>query len=85
VKLVFIYGGPGVGKLTTAQALAALTGFKLLTIRLASIEAAARARLPGLIFTYVYARPEDDAFVLQVVEAVERPILGGEAREGVRA
>ena len=29
MKLVFMYGGPGVGNLTTAQALAALTGFKL--------------------------------------------------------
>lgn len=101
MKLVFIYGVPGVGKLTTAQALAALTGFRLfhnhlsfnlvkaifdfpsppfgelaVTIRLVSMEAAARARLPGLIFTYVYAKPEDDAFVLRVVEAVERH--GGE-------
>jgi adenylate kinase family enzyme len=30
VKLVVIYGAPAVGKLTTARALAALTGFKLL-------------------------------------------------------
>jgi hypothetical protein len=29
VKLVFIYGVPGVGKLTTARVLAALTGFKV--------------------------------------------------------
>jgi len=97
VKLVFIYGAPGVGKLTTAQALAALTGFKLfhnhlsfnlvkaifdfpsppfgelaVTIRLAAIEAAARARIAGLIFTYVYANPEDDPFVSRVVETVER-------------
>jgi hypothetical protein len=101
VKLVVIYGTPGVGKLTTAEALAALTGFRLfhnhlsfnlvkaifdfpsppfgelaVTIRLASIEAAARARLPGLIFTYVYANPEDDSFIGQMVEAVERQ--GGE-------
>ena len=97
MKLVFIYGAPGVGKLTTAQALAALTGFKLFhnhlsfnlvkaifdfpsapfqalagTIRLATLEAAARAQMPGLIFTFVYAAPEDDAFVGQVVEAVEK-------------
>ena len=101
MRLVFIYGVPGVGQLTTAQALARLTGFKLFhnhlsfnlvkaifdfpsppfgelvaTIRLASIEAAARARLPGLIFTFVYARPEDDGFVRQVIEVVERH--GGE-------
>jgi hypothetical protein len=46
------------------------------TIRLAVFEAAARARLPGLIFTYVYANPEDDPFIVQVVEVVERH--GGE-------
>jgi len=97
VKLVFIYGAPGVGKLTTAQALAGLTGFRLfhnhlsfnlvkaifdfpsppfgelaVTIRLAAIEAAARARIAGLIFTYVYANPEDDPFITRVVDAVER-------------
>jgi len=31
VRLVVIYGAPAVGKLTTARALAALTGFKLFT------------------------------------------------------
>ena len=29
MKLVVIYGAPGVGKLTTANALAVLTGFKV--------------------------------------------------------
>jgi len=102
VKLVVIYGAPGVGKLTTAQVLAELTGFKLFhnhlsfnlvraifefptpafgdlngAIRLATFEAAARARLAGLIFTFVYAAPEDDAFVEQMCGAVERH--GGEA------
>jgi hypothetical protein len=97
VKLVFLYGPPGVGKLTTAQALADLTGFKLFhnhlsfnlvraifdfpsppflelagTVRLAVFEAAARARVPGLIFTFVYAAGADDAFVAQTVETVER-------------
>ena len=101
MKLVFIYGAPGVGKLTTAQALAALTGFRLFhnhlsfnlvkaifdfpsppffellgTVRVATLEAAARARLPGLVFTFVYAATEDDAFVAQRVDAVERH--GGE-------
>ena len=101
MKLVFIYGAPGVGKLTTAQALATLTGFRLFhnhqsfnlvksifdfpsapflellgTIRLATLDAAARAGTPGLVFTFVYAAPHDDRFVAQVVDVVERH--GGE-------
>jgi hypothetical protein len=115
VKLVVIYGAPAVGKLTTARALAALTGFKLLhnhltfdlarsmfefpsapftefagKVRLLAFEAAARARLPGMIFTFVYAAPDDDAFVKAMVEAVEsrdgsvafvRLVCGAEAHE----
>jgi hypothetical protein len=97
VKLVVLYGAPGVGKLTTAIALAALTGFKnfhnhlsfdlakalftfptppflqlMETVRLASFEAAARESLPGLVFTFVYAAPEDDGFVKTMIEVVER-------------
>lgn len=97
MKLIFIYGAPGVGKLTTAKALAALTGFKLFhnhlafdlaksifdfpsppfgelsgKVRLAAFEAAARAKLPGLIFTFVYAAPDDDIFVAKVIDAVEK-------------
>jgi hypothetical protein len=96
VKLVVIHGAPGVGKLTTARALAALTGFRVFhnhltfdlakavfdfptppfvrpaeTVRLATLEAAARERLPGLIFTFGYASPEDDAFVERMIRAVE--------------
>ena len=96
MKLVLIYGAPGVGKLTTAVALAAMTGFKnfhnhlsfdlvkslftfptppflrlVETVRLASFEAAAREGLPGLVFTFVYAKPEDDAFVRTVIDVVE--------------
>jgi len=101
VKLVVIYGAPGVGKLTTALALGNLTGFRVFhnhlsfnlvraifdfpsppfldlmqTIRLATFEAAARERLPGLVFTFVYANPGDDAFVRRMTETVERH--GGE-------
>lgn len=101
MKLVFIYGMPGVGKLTTAKALVALTGIRLFhnhlsfdlvkaifdfptppfgrlaeTIRLATFEAAAREGLPGLIFTCVYAAPEDDGFVEKTIAVVERH--GGE-------
>jgi hypothetical protein len=101
VKLLVIYGAPGVGKLTTALAVGNLTGFRVFhnhlsfnlvraifdfpsppfldlmqTIRLATFEAAARERLPGLVFTFVYANPEDDAFVKRMTETVERH--GGE-------
>lgn len=97
MKLVIIHGPPAVGKLTTARALAALTGFRVFhnhltfdlvksvfdfptpafarlaeTVRLAAIEAAARENLPGLIVTFAYASPEDDAFVEKIVEVVER-------------
>ena len=101
MKLVVIYGAPGVGKLTTARALGDLTGFRVFhnhlsfnlvraifdfpsppfldlmqTIRLATFEAAAREHLPGLVFTFVYANPEDDAFVKRMTDTVERH--GGE-------
>lgn len=91
-----IYGAPGVGKLTTALALAHLTGFKnfhnhvsfefaksiftfptppflnlMETVRLAAFEAAARARVPGVVFTFVYAAPDDDAFVKNMIRTVE--------------
>ena len=96
MKLVVIYGAPGVGKFTTAKALAALTGFRIFhnhlsfdlvkavfdfptppfldlskKVRLATFEAAARAHLPGLVFTLVYASPHDDAFVEETIRAVE--------------
>jgi len=101
VTLVVIYGAPGVGKLTTAKALAALTGFRIFhnhltfdlakavfdfptpafhrlaeTVRLATFEAAAREHLPGLVFTFGYASPEDDAFVERMVQLIE--LHGGE-------
>lgn len=101
MKLVVIYGAPGVGKLTTAKALAALTGFRIFhnhlsfdlakavfdfptppflrlveTVRLATFEAAVREKVPGLIFTFGYASPEDDTFVQKIIEVVERH--GGE-------
>ena len=103
MKLVTIYGAPGVGKLTTARALAEQTGFKLFhnhltfdlvrslfefpsppfgklaeQIRLSVFEAAADAGLPGVIFTLVYASPDDDAFLQKMIDAVER--RGGEVR-----
>lgn len=101
MKLVTLYGAPGVGKLTTARALAEQAGFKLFhnhltfnlvrslfefpsrpfgklaeQIRLSAFEAAADAGLPGVIFTLVYAAPDDDAFLQRMIDAVER--RGGE-------
>lgn len=97
MKLVFIYGPPGVGKLTIAQSLADLTSFKVFhnnltvscvksvfefgtssytkiveKIRLDIIEEAARKGVEGLIFTFVYANPEDNNFVGQVIEIIEK-------------
>ena len=46
------------------------------TVRLATLEAAAREKLPGLLFTFGYASPEDDAFVERMIQVVERH--GGE-------
>lgn len=79
MKLVVLYGPPGVGKLTVAKELAKRTGYRLfhnhLTIDLADeifpgrnedrfklidglrfylIEAAAKSRTKGMIFTFVY-------------------------------
>ncbi len=40
--------------------------------RLELIETAARERVPGLIFTFVYAKPNDDGFVRRVVRRVKK-------------
>jgi len=101
MKFVFIYGPPGVGKLTVARALARLTGFKVfhnhLTIdlvqsifewgegpfwelvnryRMELPEADDKANVPGVIFTFVYAKTHDDGFVRRIVRVVEKH--GGE-------
>lgn len=96
MKLITLYGAPGVGKLTTARALAEQTGFKLFhnhltfdlvkslfefpsppfaklaeQIRICAFEAAADASVQGVIFTMVYAAPDDDAFLQKMIEGVE--------------
>jgi hypothetical protein len=100
VKLVFIYGPPGVGKLTVGKALAKKTGFRLFHNHLAidavkpvfdfgtpsfwklvgklRKEILAEAAKEGIdtIFTFVYAKGDDDEYVKKVVRAVES--RGGE-------
>ena len=95
MNLVFIYGPPGVGKLSAAREVARSTGYKLFhnhvsiacaetvfdfgtkpfgrvvdVIRTTVFEEAARARV-SLVFTFVYARPNDTPFVERVRELVE--------------
>jgi hypothetical protein len=99
VNLVFIYGPPGVGKLSVAREVARATGYRLFDnhvsidfaesvfdfgtppfgrvvglIRTAVFEEAARAGV-SLVFTFVYACPEDTPFVERVCDLVEN--LGG--------
>lgn len=95
MNLVFIYGPPGVGKLSVARELARATGYKLFdnhvsiacaesvfdfgtkpfgkvvgTIRTTVFEEATRADV-SLVFTFVYAFPDDTPFVERVCGLVE--------------
>jgi len=95
MNLVFIYGPPGVGKLSVARELARLTGYKLFdnhvsiacvesvfdfgtppfgklvtTVRTLVFDEAARAGV-SLVFTFVYAHPEDAPFVERVCRLAE--------------
>jgi len=102
MNLIFIYGAPGVGKLTVAKELAKVTGYKLfhnhLTVDLVSsifpfgtkayshlvekvrldlIEAAARTKVNGVIFTFVYGvetfgGKTDDELVVKIIKIVKQ-------------
>ncbi len=97
MKIIFIYGAPGVGKLTTAKSLSKITGFRLLHNHLINdlvevvypfgtpgwrmltrmyrrdiMKRAAEAKVQGLIFTFVYAKPTDDAYVKSIVREVAK-------------
>ena len=96
MTFVLLYGPPAVGKLTVAQELAKLTGFKVFhnhlsidlvetvfprgtlsfgrvgkSIRQLVFEEATRENV-SLIFTYVYAYPQDNPEVQWMLEAVEK-------------
>ena len=97
MKLIYIYGPPGVGKLTVAKELARMTGYHLFhnhmtfeifnpifpfgtkpffdlsaKFRYELIETAAKERVSGLIFTFVYWKGEDDRFMRNVIRRVEK-------------
>jgi shikimate kinase len=98
MRFIVIYGPPAVGKLTTAEELSKLTGYRIfhnhLTIdlvnsildygskefnefvdryRLEMIGAAAKNKVKGLIFTFVYANVKgDNEFLKKVVSIVKK-------------
>lgn len=96
MELVILYGAPGVGKLTVANALARRTGYKVfhnhlttdlvtslfpfgsadavrltMAFRVEMLEEAAKAELPGVIHTFVYAAGQDDDLMQSLIDAVE--------------
>lgn len=102
MKLLFLHGWPGVGKLTVARELGALTGYKIfhnhLTVDLLLsvfefgsapfvelrqqiwldvFSHAARSRMPGLIFTFVFEKTVGESFAQDALDAIEE--AGGEA------
>jgi hypothetical protein len=95
MRLIFIYGMPATGKLTVAQELAKLTGYKLfhnhmvVDLLLSSLEfgsaqfirlrekiwlgvfrEAAKAQVPGLIFTFNPEKTVTPGFVQQASETL---------------
>jgi broad-specificity NMP kinase len=98
VKLIVIYGPPAVGKLTVAEELAKLTGYKILhnhmtrdligsvvgynnreyyrllyLFRGKLVEAAAKAGIDGLIFTFAFCRKSGkDELVRSMLKTMKR-------------
>lgn len=102
MKLIFLYGPPGSGKLTVATELSKLTGYGLFhnhltvdlahsifpfgtkeysalvqKIRLDLFEAAGKAKINGMIFTFVYGvetlgGSTDDLLVKKIIRLVEK-------------
>lgn len=97
MKIIFIYGAPGVGKLTTAKELAKITGFKVLHNHLINdlvdvifnfgepgrldvihayrtdlVRRASRVGLRGMIMTFVYAKPTDNAYLKSFIQDVRK-------------
>jgi broad-specificity NMP kinase len=95
MKLLFIYGPPGVGKLTVANEIAGRTGYKVFhnhlsidavepifefgsepfgklvnLIRFETIAEAARQNV-NLIYTFCYAKRQDDGHVKRITEISE--------------
>jgi broad-specificity NMP kinase len=103
MKLIVIYGPPGVGKLTVAKELASITGYRLfhnhLTVELVGsvfehgspvyrklvvkyrtelLEAAAKAGISGVIFTFIY---RDNASTNRVLRSASTRL----AKSGVKS
>ena len=97
MNIIFLYGPPGVGKLTVARELSKQTGYRLfhnhltrdavhalfepsdpefdplvMKLRVNLLEAAASANLPGVVFTFFYAKDEDDTLIDAFCDAVEK-------------
>ena len=97
MKLIVIYGPPATGKLTVANELTKITGYKLfhnhLTVdlmnsvlefgtdeyfkvsdklRLMLLEGAAKQKVKGVIFTWCYGFPDDNAWTKKLIQKIKK-------------